>query len=199
MLLLIAYINWQYILYIANIERPRTAKHTGSTHHRHRLEGEGDGGGVGDGDVEGAGEVLELEGRGSAVGVGGHGEVEDLVAVAVGAVVIVAGEVDGDGVAREAGADERGGVYGAVDIGKTIAADVGAVVAARDGGGGAVEADLVAGDPRGVGTVEEHLAAGHRFGEDFHHAVDAVVHLFAPCQSQQGKQSCQNVCFFHSV
>lgn len=142
---------------------------------------------------------LNWRGGGGAVGVGGHGEVEELVAAVVGAVVVVAGEVDGDGVAREAGADERGGVYGAVDIGKSIAADVGAVVAARDGGGGAVEADLVAGDPRGVDTVEEHLAARHRFGEDFHHAVDAVVHLFAPCQSQQGKQSCQNVCFFHSV
>lgn len=55
------------------------------------------------GDVEGAGEVLELEGVAGGGGVGGHGEVEDLVAVAVGAVVVVGGEGDGGAVGAPVG------------------------------------------------------------------------------------------------
>ena len=140
------------------------------------------------GDIQCAGEVFELE-RGAAGGVGGHREVEDLVAGAVGAVVVVGGEGDGGVVGAPVDSRQRGGIEGAVGT-FGDAADIGTFAATFNGGGGAVDAYLVAASPGGVEAVEDHLAAAvHGFGKDLDHAVGGIVlRLLAPHQRQQGSE-----------
>ena len=160
----------------------------GIAFHGHRLDGASVGAGVLHGDIQRAGEVFELE-RGAAGGVGGHREVEDLVAGAVGAVVVVGGEGDGGVVGAPVDSRQKGGIEGAVGaFGDAGVADIGAVAATFNGGGGAVDAYLVAASPGGVEAVEDHLAAAvHGFGKDLDHAVGGIVfRLLAPHQRQQG-------------
>lgn len=73
-------------------------------------------------------------------------------------------------------------------------------IATLDGGGGVVDAYLVAALPGGVDAVEDHLAAAHGFGKDLDHAVGGGVNFLTSCCREDGGEqeySCKE--FSHGV
>lgn len=164
--------------------------------YRYRVQGNGIGIGIGNGDIQCARQVLELKGI-VVCGVGGHGEFQDLLAGAIGTIMVIGWECNGRGVGAPVGYLERGGIKGIVGgVAQAGVADVGMSLDALHGMGVAVEADGVAVHPGGIGAVEEDLgAAGHRLGKNLHHAI-VVFELLATCYGQHGKKQCQQRIYF---
>ena len=70
--------------------------------YRYRVQGNGIGIGIGNGDIQCARQVLELKGI-VVCGVGGHGEFQDLLAGAIGTIMVIGWECNGRGVGAPVG------------------------------------------------------------------------------------------------
>ena len=103
--------------------------------YRYRVQGNGIGIGIGNGDIQCARQVLELKGI-VVRGVGGHGEFQDLLAGAIGTIMVIGWECNSRGVGAPVGHLERGGIKGIVGgVAQAGVADVGMSLDALHGMG----------------------------------------------------------------